>query len=417
MTEQKRIAENAPDLVSVILPTFNRAGLMEQSLESIFNQTYPRIEIIVIDDGSTDTTEAIVSKYLDKLTYKKIANSGKAVALNAGLKMARGDFIFILDDDDLALPNAIEHHVRALHANPNAGLSYSSYYRGHSDKHNQIDKTDLVIVPDVGAENVFAKLLTAMFFTQQGSMVRMKCYRDIGGFNPAMKRAQDYEMMLRLTRQFPAAYVVEPTVVIRTHEGMRGPMSERFSARERMMRGWKYATLLYSQMYVTLPLQDYLPRFVAVAGWTPALQREALIKRMSDMMRKGVWEGSLADLFEVVENQIDIGPLSPNECTACEAAMRHPPTLLDLANNRNARRQLSSILSRRAARVIDRHFIRGAYWGSRELFDKGEIVAAVHICATTIILSCTIWLSRLVQPPPSNFRTKTRRPTIDGRGF
>lgn len=385
-------AASDAQLVSVLLPTFNRADLIGQAIDSVLAQTHPRFELIVIDDGSTDTTAAVVSAYGDKLIYKKVENGGKAAALNVGLGLARGEFIFVLDDDDLALPTALERLVAALDANPDAGLVYSSYYRGLSDKKGHIYKRDLFVVPDVHAEDVFPRLLTSMFFTQQGSLVRSHCYREVGDFDPAMKRAQDYEMLLRLTHRFQAVRIPEPTVVIRTHEGARGPASERFAARDRMMRGWSYTTRLYEKLNESLDLVEYLPRSATIGSSASSLRREALFKRISVMLRKGVWEPALTDLQEIMQGPIANGPLSPTEITACEASFRNPPTVLSLAGNAAVRKRLDRLLS--GSREVARHFARGAYWAAGEMRNDGELRLAM-----TIYLAVVRIQFRILLPP------------------
>ena len=115
-------------IVTVLIPTFNRAHLLPECLESILAQTYPYLEIIIINDGSSDKTSEVVKPYLDRITYIEKVNGGKASAVNRGLKYARGEFIWIMDDDDLALPNALEQHLEVFNKDPSADFTYSGYY-------------------------------------------------------------------------------------------------------------------------------------------------------------------------------------------------------------------------------------------------------------------------------------------------
>jgi glycosyltransferase involved in cell wall biosynthesis len=97
--------------VSVILPTFNRCGLIASSLDSLLNQSYPIAEILVVDDGSTDDTEAVVAAFGDKVRYIRRENGGKNAAINTGLRHVTGELIWIMDDDDLAPADALERLV------------------------------------------------------------------------------------------------------------------------------------------------------------------------------------------------------------------------------------------------------------------------------------------------------------------
>ena len=94
--------EPAKPSVSVIMPTFNRAGLIAESLRSLFEQTYPISEILVVDDGSTDNTSEVVAEFADRVRYVKRENGGKNAAINTGLTKVSGDLVWIMDDDDLA---------------------------------------------------------------------------------------------------------------------------------------------------------------------------------------------------------------------------------------------------------------------------------------------------------------------------
>lgn len=113
-----------PPRVSVILPTFNRSGYLRQAIESVLAQTYPDFEIIVVDDGSTDDTRAVVAGFGDaRIRYEYQANAGRSAARNRGLALARGEYIAFLDDDDLFLPDKLAVQVGFLDAHPEIGLA------------------------------------------------------------------------------------------------------------------------------------------------------------------------------------------------------------------------------------------------------------------------------------------------------
>ena len=94
--------------VSVIIPTYNRAHLVSEAINSVLNQTYQDFEIIVVDDGSTDETCEKLRPYQDKIKYVYVKNGGAAYARNVGMKIARGKYIAFLDSDDLYYPYKIE---------------------------------------------------------------------------------------------------------------------------------------------------------------------------------------------------------------------------------------------------------------------------------------------------------------------
>lgn len=131
-------------LVSVIIPTHNRAALLCQAVESVLEQSYGNLEIIVIDDGSTDDTAEAVQRYADRVRYTRRPNAGVNAARNLGLKQARGEFVALLDSDDLWPPYKIELQVRLLRTFTDVGFTFSNFhiFRGPSPH------TDLRMVMD-----------------------------------------------------------------------------------------------------------------------------------------------------------------------------------------------------------------------------------------------------------------------------
>jgi glycosyltransferase involved in cell wall biosynthesis len=117
---EDQLKPSANPSVSVVIPTFNRASCLPEALETVFAQTYKNHEIIVVDDGSTDTTSSVVAKYGGRVRYIYQQNAGVAAARNAGVRMARGDWIAFLDSDDEWLPRKLEIQMRDLEENPRA---------------------------------------------------------------------------------------------------------------------------------------------------------------------------------------------------------------------------------------------------------------------------------------------------------
>jgi hypothetical protein len=109
--------------VSVVIPTHNRSQYLRQAVDSVLAQSYADFEVIVVDDGSSDDTRAIVCGFTDaRVRYSYQSNAGRCAARNAGIQLARGDYVSFLDDDDLFLCNKLSSHVRALGEHPDVGL-------------------------------------------------------------------------------------------------------------------------------------------------------------------------------------------------------------------------------------------------------------------------------------------------------
>jgi glycosyltransferase involved in cell wall biosynthesis len=111
-------------LVSVIIDNYNYGRFLGTAIDSALNQTYRNIEVIVVDDGSTDHSRAVMTSYADKIVPVFKQNGGQASAFNAGFEVSRGDLICFLDADDIMLPTRVETAVQILNQHPNAGWSY-----------------------------------------------------------------------------------------------------------------------------------------------------------------------------------------------------------------------------------------------------------------------------------------------------
>lgn len=116
--------------VSIIVPTFNRAHYLPECLDSLVAQTVAPLEIIVVDDGSEDATREVVARYNSPVIYIYKENGGKPSAVNLALQACKGDLIWLFDDDDVALPDAIEQRLEAFVKSPEAGFVYSAHYLG-----------------------------------------------------------------------------------------------------------------------------------------------------------------------------------------------------------------------------------------------------------------------------------------------
>ena len=116
--------------VSVIIPTYQRAHLVSQAIESVLAQTYSDYEIIVVNNGSTDNTTEVLSQFGDKIRVIHLhANTGPSVARNLGMNASNGRYLAFLDDDDLWLPNKLEKQIPYLDSHSNIGLIYRSSLR------------------------------------------------------------------------------------------------------------------------------------------------------------------------------------------------------------------------------------------------------------------------------------------------
>src|SRR5690349_21822368 len=117
---QSNLIERIPGLVSVVIPAFNARKSVRRAIDAALHQTYSNIEVIVVNDGSTDDTEAIVQSYGERVRYVRQENAGETAARNRGFSMARGEFITLVDHDDWWEPKFVQTCVQFLNEHPQA---------------------------------------------------------------------------------------------------------------------------------------------------------------------------------------------------------------------------------------------------------------------------------------------------------
>jgi len=198
--------------VSVIIPTYNRPRWLPETIESVFAQTYPHIELIVVNDGSTDNTEEFIEPYSDRITYIYKENGGPGSAVNAGIAAATGKYVARIDDDDLFLPEKVEFQVKMFQKEPELGLIGTDHHI--IDLEGEIVGT--VAVPDFSRNGAFISLLQNCIFSQPTVMVRKECYDRIGPYRNTY--AQDYDMWIRIARHYPVGVIHEPLAMYRKHD-------------------------------------------------------------------------------------------------------------------------------------------------------------------------------------------------------
>jgi glycosyltransferase involved in cell wall biosynthesis len=206
--------------VSVVIPTYNRAHLIGETIQSVLDQTFHDFEVIVIDDGSTDNTHEIVSKF--PVEYFRQENRGPAAARNTGIKLSCGEYIAFLDSDDLFLRPALENGVKALDKYTEAGFSFGEALK--MDEMGRIfglDKSTFLQYSSlVDGKELIREILTTYRIRMGTVMIRRCCLDKVGGFNEEMRSiAEDLHLTVRLAKRYSAAYVAEPLMKWRMSPG------------------------------------------------------------------------------------------------------------------------------------------------------------------------------------------------------
>jgi glycosyltransferase involved in cell wall biosynthesis len=215
MTNQSR-----DGLVSVIIPTYNREKTIGRAIRSVLAQTYENLELIVVDDGSTDNTCSIVEKFDDpRLRYVPFAqNRGASAARNEGLRLATGEFIAFQDSDDEWLCDKIEAQIdaaRQLGAGPVAVFHMKVVYgRDENRVYGNGRVCCVPIIPDGGSQEDYIKLTHERnLMSPQTLLFSRSCLSEVGGFDPLLKNSVDWDFSLRLVYAARVCFIAEPLVM------------------------------------------------------------------------------------------------------------------------------------------------------------------------------------------------------------
>jgi glycosyltransferase involved in cell wall biosynthesis len=201
-------------LVSVIVPCYNQAHFLAEAIESVLVQSYEAVEVIVIDDGSTDNTEAVALNYAGVRCVRQ-ENRGLAAARNRGLDEARGDLLVFLDADDLLLPEAIAVGVGALDRHPECMAAYG---------YSEFLMTDGSPAPAPHRSradgDLYEVVLAGCPIIAPGSVLyRRSLFESIGVFDGTISPAADYDIYYRMTRRHPVHCHGQVVAVYRRHGG------------------------------------------------------------------------------------------------------------------------------------------------------------------------------------------------------
>ena len=210
------MSEKTP-LVSIILPTFNRADLVLESIHSVLGQTYKNFELIVIDDGSVDNTRELLSPLVEEglLTYAYQENLGLPAARNHGIRLANGSLISFLDSDDLYLPEKLEKQVAYFDKHPDAQV-LQCWFTKFSE-----ESADLGVRDTSWFEGkIYPEILTqwSVLMAVASVMLRSGVIEKVGPFNESLRWGEDLDLWRRVARHFPFHMIPESLVRIRAHD-------------------------------------------------------------------------------------------------------------------------------------------------------------------------------------------------------
>ena len=193
-------------MVTVIIPSYNREKTIKRAVDSVLNQTYKDIEVIVVDDCSTDNTLDVVKSIKDSRlkVFKLNENSGACVARNFGIEKAKGEYIAFQDSDDEWLPEKLEKQMDVLENNSNINLVFCQF--------NKIDNENTSVYPPLKTGIITRKVLLEKSYVSTQTLIgRRECFSTVK-FDPQMPRLQDHDLVIRLSKKYCFYFVNEPLV-------------------------------------------------------------------------------------------------------------------------------------------------------------------------------------------------------------
>jgi glycosyltransferase involved in cell wall biosynthesis len=205
---------NTP-LVSIIIPTYNRASRIITTLDSVLNQTYQNIEVIVVDDGSTDNTDNVLNEYKQKaiqkhitLKYIKQNNAGAPVARNNGFRNSKGEYVVFFDSDDIMLPNRIEEQISIILLEK-SDCCACGFYKNSKQKQ---------YIPSITKNVLYSFLKAKLSGSTQSWMFKKSLVLQINGYDESLQCRQDFDIVFRILTQNPKiSIVLKPLSIFVAH--------------------------------------------------------------------------------------------------------------------------------------------------------------------------------------------------------
>jgi glycosyltransferase involved in cell wall biosynthesis len=240
-----------PAAVSVVLPTYNRAWCLARAIESVLRQTYRALELIVVDDGSTDDTPDVVSAFSDpRIRYIRLArNRGAGAARNVGVRHATGRLLAFQDSDDEWLSANLELHLSTFEAcAPEVAVVYSDMHRIHRDGRVRYHRSP-TLVPGRLIDPV-TRFYQVCSLGIQSTVIRRECFEAVGGFDEALPALEDLELFIRLSKRYRMRHLREPLVRYHETDGLSNDMAAKLIARRRLLDLYEAELLVVDPAFV-----------------------------------------------------------------------------------------------------------------------------------------------------------------------
>ncbi len=197
--------------VSVVIPTYQAKDDVKKAINSVLNQTFRNYEVIVIDDGSTDSTRQVLRSYGSRIRFFGEQHKGVSAARNRGIRASKGEYIAFLDSDDTWLPSKLALQVEILDTHPEIGFIFCDVAFMANEK--ILNATVFKSRGKPYSGSIYKQVISKNFISTSAMIVRKKCFDRVGLFDELLQVSEDHDMWIRLARYFKADYVDKPLVV------------------------------------------------------------------------------------------------------------------------------------------------------------------------------------------------------------
>lgn len=242
-------------LVSVIIPVYNQERYLPAAIDSVLAQTFRDYELIVVDDGSTDGTPAIIRSYGARLRSVRKPNGGCASALNRGIQEARGEWIAWLSSDDLWEPDKLRRQVEVIGERPEVGLVFTDDLRIDSEGDVVGELRTSCPRTRLGRQ---LRMVRGCYINGCTTLIRREVFEVVGLFDEEDRFALDYDLWFRIVREVEITHIPEPLVRYRIHPGQTSSnrTAMRTAGRRVLIRGLRRMGAWWGAVGVALHLLD-----------------------------------------------------------------------------------------------------------------------------------------------------------------
>mgnify|MGYP003575345942 CR=1 FL=1 len=262
---QNNGSKHLSDLISVVIPCYNHGHYLSAAIESVVGQSYPFVEIVVIDDGSTDNTRQVAQRY-EGVKYVYQTNSGLSAARNKGIEESKGAYLLFLDADDWLYPQALQINYQHLQQNPKA-----AFVSGSHDKFYEGEKRIESVQRQISTEHYKMFLSVGNYIGVPAAVLYRRWVFEEFRFDTALKACEDYHLYLNVARNYPVLHHDEKVAAYRQHEknmssnfnlmlhsalhvlGLQKPFLKTDSEKQALRKGKKFWKSYYvNQLYKKL---------------------------------------------------------------------------------------------------------------------------------------------------------------------